>query len=320
MMPQFYDQLAMPELRFILSLTNADNDYQIEQAAAAEHAAKRLHVDLEIIQANNDAITQSQQLLRIIQSRSESRCDAILFEPVGGTAMVQAARAAAAAGIGWAVLNRDVEYLTEIRTAFRVPAFSVTSDHKEIGRIQGRQIARLLPSGGAVLSVQGPAESLAAKQRASGMFEAMPADVQLKITRAAWTEASAYRVVSSWLRLPTSQRCPVDLVAAQDDSMAMGARKAFQEITGESQERWSSLLFLGCDGLPNSGQAWVRKRFLAATIYSPPNAGKAIEMMVNAVQASAMPPEQTLIAPLSYPALDALAPFASGMRKFSAGV
>jgi len=120
----------MRELRFVLSLTNAENDYQAEQARSAEHAAKRLDVDLEVIHADNDAITQSQQLLQIIQSRSGPRCDAILFEPVGGTALAQAAKAAAAAGIGWAVLNRDVEYLAEIRSAFRVPAFSVTSDHK----------------------------------------------------------------------------------------------------------------------------------------------------------------------------------------------
>ena len=232
--------------------------------------------------------------------------------------MVQVARAAATAGIGWAVLNRNVEYLAEIRAAFRVPAFSVTSDHKEIGRIQGQQIARFLPIGGSVLSVQGPSESLAAKQRASGMLETMPADVQVKITRAAWTEASAYQVVSSWLRLPTSQRCRVDLVAAQDDSMAMGARRAFQEITGESQERWSSLQFLGCDGLPNSGQVWVRKRRLAATIYIPPSAEIAVHMMANAIQTGAMPPEQTLIAPVSYPTLEALTPLSFGARTFSA--
>ena len=176
----------------------------------------------------------------------------------------------------------------------------------------------LLPRGGSVLSVQGLPESLAAKQRASGMLETMPTDVQVKIARAAWTEASAYRVVSSWLRLPTSQRCAVDLVAAQDDSMAMGARNAFQEITGESQERWSSLPFLGCDGLPNSGQAWVRKKFLAATIYSPPNAGKAVEMMVDAITNGTLPAERTLITPVPYPALDALTGLGFGARKFSA--
>ncbi|HEX8813863.1 MAG TPA: substrate-binding domain-containing protein, partial [Terriglobales bacterium] len=196
----------MRDLRFVLSLTNTDNDYQVEQAAAAEHAAGRLNVDIEVIHADNDAITQSQQLLQIIQSRTGPRCDAIIFEPVGGTALPQVAKAATAAGIGWAVLNRDVEYLAELRAGSSVPVFSVTSDHKAIGHIQGQQIAALLPNGGSILSIQGPPESLAAKQRAAGMMESKPASVQVRTMRATWTEASAYRVVSSWLRLSTSQQ------------------------------------------------------------------------------------------------------------------
>src|SRR5579863_3148433 len=118
----------MKKLKFILSLTNNDNDYQIEQAAAAEQAAKRMGVEVQIIHADNDSVTQSQQLLKIIQSRG-ALPDGIMFEPVGGTALPQVARAAGIAGIGWVVLNRDVEYIPELRKAFRVPAFSVTSDH-----------------------------------------------------------------------------------------------------------------------------------------------------------------------------------------------
>ncbi len=310
---------SMNKLKIVLSLTNNDNDYQIEQATAAEDAAKRLAVDLEIVYAENDAITQSQQLLHLIQSRSASHPDAIIFEPTGGTALPQVAKAAASAGIGWAVLNRDAEYLSEIRRAFRVPAFSVTSDHGEIGRIQGRQFATLMPSGGSVLYIQGPSESLAAKQRTAGMYETKPVEIQIKLMKAQWTEASAHKVVHSWLRLSTSQQTAVDLIAAQDDSMAMGARKAFQEMPDPSaRDRWLGMPFLGCDGLPDSGQAWVRKGLLTATVYVPPNAGTALEMMVGALQSAVMPPEQTLTTPVSFPSLDKLALLHPGRQSFSA--
>ena len=63
----------MNKLNFLVSLTTADNDYQIEQAKSAEEAARRLGVDAKIIYADNDSITQSQQLLDVIQSRSGSR-------------------------------------------------------------------------------------------------------------------------------------------------------------------------------------------------------------------------------------------------------
>src|SRR5215470_3087824 len=148
----------MNKLRFVVSLTTNDNDYQIEQAQSAEEAARKLGVELQVIFADNDAITQSTQLLKAIQSAEAHRPNAIVFEPVGGTALPQVARAAASAAIGWAVLNRDASYVPELRKSSSAPVFIVTSDHLEIGRIQGRQIAPILPHCGAILYIQGPAE------------------------------------------------------------------------------------------------------------------------------------------------------------------
>lgn len=298
----------MKQLSLILSLTNNDNDYQLEQAAAADEAAKRLGVDLQILYAENDAITQSQQLLKLIQSRSQAAPDGIIFEPVGGTALPQVARAAAGAGIGWVVLNREVDYIPELCQTFHVPAFAITSNHEEVGRIQGRQLAALLPGGGSALYIQGPSESLAARQRTAGMYETKPAEIQVKLMKGQWTETSAHRTVSSWLRLSTSHQTHIDVIAAQDDSMALGARKAFEELPeGHARDRWLSLPYLGCDGLPNSGQAWVRKGLLTATIYIPANAGKAVDKLAHALRTGTMPPEQTLTVPISIPAVEALA-------------
>jgi ribose transport system substrate-binding protein len=298
----------MKKLNFLVSLTTNDNDYQMEQAAAAQAVTRRLGVNTQIIYADNDAINQSQQVLKVIQSRSEAHPDGIIFEPVGGTALPQVARAAAAAGIGWVVLNRDIEYIAELRKAYRVPVFAVSSDHKEIGRIQGRQFAALLPRGGSILYIQGPGENSAAQQRTMGMYETKPAEVQVKVMKAQWTEASSYRAVSSWLRLSTSHQTRIDAIGAQDDSMAMGARKAFQELPeGPARDHWLSLPYTGCDGLPKTGQAWVKRGLLAATIFVPPSAGRALEMLVQAVNTGTLPPERTLMEPVSVPPLEALA-------------
>jgi ABC-type sugar transport system substrate-binding protein len=297
------------KLRILVSLTTNDNDYQIEQAQSAEQAAKRLGVAVEIAQADNDAITQSTQILKAVQSEPAIRPDGIVFEPVGGTALPQVARAAAAAGIGWAVLNRDASYIPELRKIASTPIFNVSSDHFEIGRIQGRQFAALLPRGGSVLYVQGPSENSAAKERTAGMQETKPASIQVILLKAQWTEESSLRAVRSWLKLTTSQKSLIDLIGAQDDSMAMGARKAFQELINEAdRERWLKLPFTGCDGLPNTGQAWVRSGILAATVFVPPNTGQALEMLVQALQQKKEVPERVLIPPRSIPSLDALVP------------
>jgi ribose transport system substrate-binding protein len=301
----------MKKLSFLVSLTNDDNDYQQEQAAAAEKTARRLGVDIKIIHANNDAVTQSQQLLHYIQGSASSRPDAIAFEPAGGTGFPQVARAATAADIGWVILNHDAEYIHQLRQNCHVPVFSISSDHKEVGQIQGKQFAAMLPQGGSVLYIEGPANSSAAHERTAGMHETKPANVQVKTMRANWTEESAYRAVSSWLRLRTSQETHIDLVAAQDDSMAAGARKAFAEIAGSDRERWLKTPFTGCDGLPKTGQHWVRSGLLAATIYIRPNTDLAIEMLAEAIRTGKQPAETTLTTPESVPSFGEIATHAA---------
>lgn len=296
----------MTNLRFIVSLTNDDNDYQIEQATSAQAAARRLGVAVEILHASNDAIEQSQQILKAVQSSStENRPAAILVEPVG-TPLPQAARAAVAAGIGWVLLNREADYIAELRKSTKAPVFAISSDHEEIGRIQGRQFAAMLPNGGTVLYIQGPAGGAAAG-RTSGMLETKPASVQAKMLRGNWTEESAQKAVSSWLRLSTSKDDRIDVVGAQDDSMAMGARKVFQElITPAERERWRNLLFTGCDGLPKTGQTWVRNKILKATVVVPANTGLALEMLVRAIRSGVNPPEMAFTDVSSYPVIEAL--------------
>jgi ribose transport system substrate-binding protein len=306
----------MKRLTFVVSLTNNDNDYQQEQAAAAEKAARRLGVDVKIIHADNDALAQSQQLLHFVQDSSVVRPDAIMFEPAGGTAFPQVARAATAAGIGWVVLNHDVDYVHELRRTYKVPVFAISSDHQEIGKIQGQQFAAMLPNGGTVLYIEGPANSSAAKDRTAGMMKAKPANIQIKSMRANWTEVSAYRTVSSWLRLRTSLESRIDLVGAQDDSMAIGARKAFNELGEGDRAKWMRIPISGCDGMPKTGQAWVKNGTLAATIFIRPNTDLAIEMLVDSFKNGGALPENRVTAPESVPPLPELA--AAGRKLASA--
>jgi ribose transport system substrate-binding protein len=299
----------MKKLKLLVSLHTRQNDFQIAQATSAEEAARTLGIDTEIVFAENDAVNQSTQILQAIQNRAESRPDAIVVEPVSGTALPQVARAAVAAGIGWAVLNRSPEYLSELRRAATVPVFAVSSDHAEIGRIQGRQFAALLPKGGSILYLEGPSHSSSAQKRTAGMLETKPSNIQVAMLKGQWTEESAERAVSSWLQLATSKSAAIDLVGAQDDSMAMGARKAFQRIASdEERARWLKLPFTGCDGLPGTGQEWVREGWLVATICVPPLAGKAIEILAKAVREGTQPAEHAVTRSFSIPPLETLAP------------
>jgi ABC-type sugar transport system substrate-binding protein len=293
----------MDQFRVLVSLTTKDNDFQREQAAAAERAAAKLGMKIDVIFADNDAITQSQQLLEVIQSRSASRPDAIVLEPVG-TGFPQVAMEAAKASIGWAILNRKPDYLAEVRRIAGAPVFAVSSDHLEIGRLQGRQFAKLLPEGGQMIYIQGPASSSPALQRAQGMAQTKPANIQVKTLSAQWTEISAHTAGVSFLRLRTSRDSRIDLVGGQNDLMALGMRKALKETVAD----WSWIPFTGVDGMAETGQRWVREGQLAATIVVPTNADTALEMLHQALMSKTQPPDITFTKPKSLPELDRLVP------------
>ncbi len=60
----------MKRPKFVLSLTTHDSDYQTGQEAAAQEAARRLGIDLQVLYAENDAM-QSQQLLTLCHSAAQ---------------------------------------------------------------------------------------------------------------------------------------------------------------------------------------------------------------------------------------------------------
>ena len=295
----------MKRMRFVVSLVTLDNDYQVEQAETAQETAQMLGVDVQILYADSDAITQSQQLLEIIQSRPESHPTGIILEPAGGTGLPQVAKAAAKAGIAWVVLNRDVGYISELRKTYSTPLFCVSADNEMIGRIQGNQLASLLPNGGSALYIQGPSESVTAQLRTAGLFETKGA-IEMKLLRAQWTEATSYRAITSWLQLSTSRRSRIDLIAAQNDAMAMGARKAFKESTNAVRNHWLELPYIGVDGVRKTGLASVKQGLLRATVIVAPNTRKALEMLAHTLQTGVLPPEMTTTVPVGFPALEQL--------------
>jgi ribose transport system substrate-binding protein len=297
----------MKKFSTLLSLITQDNDYQMEQAAVAKESAERLDIDLTIVYADSDGVKQSLQLLQSIQASADLRPQAIVVQPAG-TAMPQVAAAAVKAGIGWVMLNENTDYIDKLRSQYPAPIFSVGTDNEAVGRIQGQQFNVLLPAGpSCVLYIEGPSTSASAQKRKLGMLATKRPDSEVRTLRADWTETGAYKAICAWLRLSISKELAVGLVGCQNDAMALGVRKAFGEIVDPGErDRFLTLPFTGCDGLPGIGQACVRRGVLAATVVTPPLAGIALEMLIQARRSKIQPAEQTLVAPRSYPPLEEL--------------
>lgn len=302
----------MDKLNVVVALITRDNDYQAEQAVAVADTAARLGIKIQIIYADNDAVNQTQQLIKIIQDPSQ-RPSAFLVEPVG-TGMPQVAKAAVAAGIGWGILNSDPDYIADLRRGGATPVFSVSTDQLEVGKIQGKQLGAIVQQGN-VLYIEGPFSSMATQLRKQGMLSSKPSAVELKMLKGDWTERSAHQAVKSWMSLGSSRQLQIQAVICQNDAMAMGARKAFVDLTEKDREQWLNTPFTGCDGVTKTGQDWVRRGLLKATIITPPAAGIALDILAKAVNAGSMPPDRTLIPPQSFPAIQELsskAPRANG--------
>jgi ABC-type sugar transport system substrate-binding protein len=289
--------------KVLVSLLTAEQEFQQVQAADARAAAARLGVEVEVEFGEGHAVVQIQKLFKHVHAPEGARPAAIVIEPTTGEGLERVARNAVKAGIGWILVNTRVAYVDDLRAAFpALPITMVGTDQKEVGRIQGRQCRALLPGGGRVLCVQGPPDATATRDRLAGLEEALGHGFELHGVNGDWTEAGGEKAVVSWLRLSTADASRPDVVACQNDSMAVGARKALRE----HRPAWASLPFLGCDGLPDGGQAMVGRGELAATVVTPSNTGPALEMVSRWLQSGHLPPREVLLAPHSYPAEDAI--------------
>lgn len=295
----------MKKWKCVLALPG-DNIYLREQEAAAKATATRLGVDLQVVNSENDPILQSQQLLQFVQSRSGPRPDAILLEPVNATGLPRVAEAAVASGVAWVVSNAQVDYLAALRKSAKAPVFMVSQDHVEVGRIQGRQIAAILPKGGSVLYLRGPAANYLASKRNEGVDATKPSNVDVKNLKIQWTADSAYKSLCSWLSLSTVRSQDTQLILSQNADFIFGARKAFQSNTAEPER--SKWLAIPCAAVGIAAQIkpLVDQGTLRAAVVTSLTLDTALEMLVQSLKRGSQPPEQTFVEACSYPSLEQL--------------
>jgi len=291
--------------KVVVGLLNAEQEFQQLQATDARDTAARLGLEAEVVFADGHAVVQIQQLFKHIHAPEGERPAAIVVEVATAEGLERVARNAVQAGIGWILVNTRVAYVDGLRAAHPgLPIAMLGTDQKEVGRIQGRQCRRLLPGGGRVLCVQGPADSTVSADRLAGLKEALGKGFEVRGLNGEWTEASGAKAVASWLRLKTAEAFTPDIVVSQNDSMAAGARKALRDHRPE----WASLPFLGCDGLPNGGQRMVAQGELAATVITPSNTGPAIEIVARWLRTQQTPSHEILLPPRSHPPEDQIRP------------
>jgi len=288
--------------RVLVSLLDEAQEYQRLQGEDARSTGSRLGIEVEVDYCRTDLSVQVHHISAALRRPSGSRPGAVVLQPVAVAGLEETARAALEGGVNWVSLDPAV-YLDRLRREFPERAAAVvTVDNQEMGRLQGRMFQALLPRGGKVVYLEGPSFSPSTIRRREGVQERLRGS-GVKIVKTLtgdWSEAGGLRALSFWLRLSELKVRP-DLIGAQNDLMAVGARKAIQAI----QPAWLDVLFTGCDGLPEGGQRLVRERVLAATVVQPPAAGPAVEQAARALRGEPVAP-LTFLPPSTFPPLEQL--------------
>ena len=165
----------------------------------------------------------------------------------------------------------------ERKTSSQKHTAFISADNYEMGRTMGEYIASQLHGKGRVMEVMGLQGSSPAIERHNGFVDALKAypDIDIVATlQGDWTEESAVEAVNAYEGVLSG----IDFVFAQNDRMAMGARKAMATLDPSIKPR-----FCGIDGLPgeDGGIRLVRDSILDATYIYPTHGDRLLQLAVD---------------------------------------
>jgi ABC-type sugar transport system substrate-binding protein len=301
-------------LRRIALFLRADrNDYQELLLQDARAAAQRYGLPLSALMGQNDAAQQQRQIRDCFDEPAAGRPAAIIAFPVSESGILPLAQAATRLGIGWVTLNRNTDFMGQLRLDYpALPLFCVNPDQLEIGRIQGKQIKALLPKGGHVVCIQGPTAVPSAQRRLAGLKQELEGTAtSLTIHVADWSFAGGADAATRWMDSLAGGSVRDCVVLGQNDEMAMGARTVIKGAAVRRPEL-ASLRFAGCDGTPGFGQRLVAEGQLDATVIIPSTSGLAVEQVAAVLQGRSPPIDDFSPVVTSLPELSQLRDAARG--------
>jgi eukaryotic-like serine/threonine-protein kinase len=290
--------------RCLLALFSMDDgEYQELLRDDFLKAARGHGFPARVFRAGNDSAKQVAQIQECLREPPDRRPTVIMVSPVREVPLLSTAYEAARLGVGWVVLIRWWDYVNNLRAEFSdLPIFAVVADQKEIGRIQGTQIAALLPRGGELVYIQGPLGTSSAVRRYAGVQEVLQGSaIEVFTLHSDWTLEGGARAMLDWARVVHKRVLPKFIVGAQNDAMAMGARDAMEAIARERGSSAEGLSFCGCDGSPSYGQRLVTEGKLAATVILPACAGRAVAEVASMLRGGPRPTATIFLKPVPFP-------------------
>lgn len=254
-----------PPAKFVVGVSQCSNDSWRAKLNEELRREAQLYDDVEvrIASAADDNATQ----IRHIEGFLRDKVDLLIVAPNEAGALTPVLNKAYDRGIPVVLVDR--------RTASDKYTAFIGADNEAIGRAAGEYVRSRLQRGARVLEIQGLHGSTPALERHRGFTRALAAS-GIAVTdggHADWFERRAERLTDSLLQ--AGER--YDLVFAQCDRMAFGARKALL------RHGQGHTLLVGIDALPSTdgGIAAVNQGRLTATFIYPTRGDEVMRLAHN---------------------------------------
>lgn len=233
-----------------LLVSTLSNPFFVQLRDGAQKEADALGITLEVLDAQDDAVTQTNQLNNALSTGS----DAVIVNPVDSDAVVTGVTG---------LLDGDVPVIAVDRGVTDVDVTSfVSSDNVQGGQLAAEALAQAIGETGDVIVLQGIAGSSASRERGDGFNEGISAfsDVTVAGTQTAnFDRAEGLNVATNLLQANPS----VVGIFAENDEMALGAIEALGARAGDD------VFVVGFDGTED-GLAAVSDGTMVATIAQQP--------------------------------------------------
>ncbi len=233
-----------------LAVSTLSNPFFVQLRDGAQKEADALGLNLEILDAQDDAVTQTNQLNNALSTGA----DAVIVNPVDSDAAV---------GSVTSLLNADIPVIAVDRgvTDVEVTSF-VSSDNVQGGTLAAEALAEAVGETGDVVVLQGVPGSSASRDRGAGFTEGIAdfSDITVVAKQTAnFDRADGLNVATNLLQANPS----VVGIFAENDEMALGAVEALGGRVGQD------VFVVGFDGTED-GLSAVDDGTLVATIAQQP--------------------------------------------------
>lgn len=274
--------------------------YQAAQAKQASDEGRTAGCDVEVIWA-----TSFDQYGAVRKRLAVSPVDAVVAEPAS-LATAGLILKSLQGKTGLVLLNAwDASFEPYFASwGPSLPAGTISQPQRQIGEIQGRQLAAAFPKGGNVLLVTGPTRASAARERLEGLRATVRPDLVLHTTEAGeWTEAFGILAFDSWYGVFKSRREEIHAIAGHSDDLAVGASKGGGAVVNPDHARmFARALLFGVGAVPGYGKEMVDAGRIKASVSVRPNAGTAIAMLKRFWTDGSPLPAQATSEAVPYPA------------------